>query len=177
MNLFIIILSFILFNENYIDGLNSEGSTCVDVLGTLKTIPNCDLQNYVKSETDYKQLTNDLTNYCSTSDTSKQNTLICCMLSYELKKACGLSGEALPSKAVYKIDSTSAEICGKKNVKLTSEWILKKITNNGKNDFGVTADDLCTKVTSDTNTLRLARFFYKVAPRVRQDDLSKQNKG
>jgi hypothetical protein len=177
MNLFIIILSLILFHGNYIYGLDSVRLTAIDVLATLKKIPNCDLSEFIKSNDDYKLLADDLNNYCTKSDTSKQYVLICRMVFYELKKACGLSVDSRPSKAIYRIEESSKEICNKKSIQLTNQWIWSKITNNGEKNIGINAEDLCTKVTSDTNTIRLARFFYKIAPRVRQNDLQKAKKG
>jgi len=178
MNLFIIILSLILFHENYIYGLDTEGLNGIDVLATLKAkVPNYDLHDFVKSDQDYKELTGDLNTYCSTSDTSKSYSLICNMIAYELTKACEISPGSRPSKAMYKVETTPTDICAKKNIQLTNEWIWNKITNNGEKKIGVNADQLCTKVTSDTKTLRLARFFYKIAPLVRKYDLSKQSKG
>jgi len=170
MNLFIIILSLVFFYGNYIYGLDSEGLTGIDVLKALKRIPNCDLSDFVQSEDDSKLLADDLKTYCTTSDTSKQYVLICRMVYYELKKGCKLSGSSHPSKAIYRTEESSKKICGKKPIQSTNQWIWEKITNNGENNIGVEAKDLCTKVTSDTNTIRLARFFYKIAPRVRHND-------
>jgi len=170
MNLFIIILSLVFFHGNYIYGLNSEGLTGINVLEALLKLPNCYLSDFVKSEDDSKLLADDLKTYCTTSDTSKQYVLICRMVFYELKKACKLSVNSRPSKAIYQIQESSKEICGKKSIPLTNEWIWNKITHNGEKNIGVKAEDLCTKVTSDTNTIRLARFFYKIAPRVRHND-------
>lgn len=178
MNFFLIILSLIIFDGNYIYGLETKGLNGIDVLATLKSnAPTCNLRDFVKSDQDHKKLNDDLSAYCSISETLKEYRLICRMLAYELKKACKLSSESRPSPAIYTTPETSADICKRKNVLLTNEWILSKITKDGGKKIGVNANDLCDKVTSDKNTIQLARFAYKIAPRLRQDDLSKQNKG
>ena len=97
------------------------------------------------------------------------------MLYYEVKKACGLSTEARPSKAVYRAKSTATQICQTKNIQLTNQWIWSKITNNGQKQIDGNSNTLCTKVTNDAEALRLSRFFYKIAPRIRQAD-SKRGK-
>jgi len=178
MNLFIIISALILFHGNYIYGLDTEELDGIDVLTTLKsTAPKCDLLTFVKTKTDYKSLTKDLSEYCSTSDSLKQYRILCHMLLYELTKACKLPEESRPSQALYTTDTSAETICRPKTIQLTNKWIWRRITNNGKKRIGVMSKGLCDKVTSDSNTIHLARFFYKIAPRVRQADLSKQNKG
>lgn len=175
MKLFIIILSAILFHRNYISGIESEELSSIDVIATLKAKdPDCKLQSFVISDDDYTKLESDLTTYCSTSDSTKQNALICRMVHYELEKACKLSIASRPTKSRYIIDNLSAEICKANNVPITSDWILNKITQNGKINIGVTAAELCPQVASNKDTLRLTRFFYKIAPRVRKSDVPKQ---
>jgi hypothetical protein len=179
MNLFIIISALILFHGNYIYGVDTDELDGIDVLTTLKsTAPKCDLLSFVKTKNDYKSLIKDLNEYCSTSDSLKQYRILCHMLLYELTKACKLPSDSRPSQAVYTTDIPAETICKPKKIQLTNKWIWRKITNNGKKQIGVTAKGLCTKVTSDSNTIHLARFFYKIAPHVRQADLSSnQNKG
>ena len=168
----------ILFYGNYISGADTEEFDGIDVLKVLKSrVPKCDLHSFVKTEDDYKSLTEDLNKYCSTSDSTKQYRILCHMLLYELRKACKLPADSRPSQAIYTTKDTAEKICKTRNLQLTNQWIWKRITNNGQKQTDVNFNDLCTKVTSDPNTLQLARFFYKIAPRVRQADLSKQNKG
>jgi len=178
MHFFIISLSLILFHGIHIYGLENDGLDAIDVLATLKkNVPNCDLHLFVKSDKEYQKLNEDLQTYCSGSETSKQYALICQMLAYELEKACGLPSNLRPTQAVYDIQLKASQVCGLKNVLFTSQWILNKLTNNGQKKISVNPDELCTKVTNDANTIRLARFFYKTAPRVRQTDLPKRDKG
>jgi hypothetical protein len=175
MNLFVIVLSLILFHGYDIYGLDNSELSAVNVIEKLKTkAPNCDLHSFVQSEKDYKTLIDDLNQYCSLSDSAKQYQLLCNMIYYELKRACVLPNELRPSKALYIAPTSSDAICRLKNIQLTNEWIFNKITSNGRKQINVKQTDLCKTVTTDPNTLRLARFFYKIAPRVRQADLSKK---
>ncbi|CAF1336661.1 unnamed protein product [Rotaria sordida] len=177
MNLLIIILSLILFYGNYIYGLETEELDGIDVLTKLKNIqPDCDLHDFLRVDDEYKTLTDDLRKHCSSSNSVKQHRILCHMLSYELEKACRLTPNLRPSKVIYATSRTPSQICNLNNILLTDEWIWHKITDGGQKKIGVNAKKLCTKVTSDTDTLRLARFFYKTAPRVRQVDSSKQSK-
>ncbi|CAF1036472.1 unnamed protein product [Rotaria sordida] len=177
MNLLIIILSLILFYGNYIYGLETEELDGIDVLTKLKNIqPDCDLHDFLRVDDEYKTLTDDLRKHCSSSNSVKRHRILCHMLSYELEKACRLTPNLRPSKVIYATSRTPSQICNLNNILLTDEWIWHKITDGGQKKIGVNAKKLCTKVTSDTDTLRLARFFYKTAPRVRQVDSSKQSK-
>ncbi|UJR29301.1 hypothetical protein I4U23_010515 [Adineta vaga] len=174
MNLFLIVLSLILFNGNLIFGANDDELEAIDVLATLKSSsPTCDLHFFVKNENDFKALNSDLAKLCPASGSKKQCRILCNMVAYELKKACKLDEKLRPSKVIYTNKMTAQEICNLKNIQLTNQWIFKAITNNEEKQIGVTAKDLCTKVTSDEDALPLARFFYKAATRVRQSELSK----
>ncbi|CAF1252736.1 unnamed protein product [Rotaria sp. Silwood1] len=177
MNLFIIILSLILFHEYYIYGLDAEELNGIDVLTQLKnTSPNCDLGDFLRNRNESKLLHDDLSKYCSLSDAEKQYRILCHMLSCELEIGCRLSTERRPSKALYAIQTSSKQICGKAKIQMTNKWIWNKITNDGQKQIGVESNALCPKVTSDTDVLRLARFFYQIAPLIRTADLSKTNK-
>jgi hypothetical protein len=172
------IISLILFHGIDIYGLETDGLDTIDVLATLKkNAPNCDLRDFVKTDKDRTKLNEDLEKYCSGSETTKQYALICHMLAYELEKACGFSAQSRPSPAVYDKLWTTSQVCEAKNVQFTSRWIFNKVSKNGQKKLGTNPNELCAKVTSDINTIRLARFFYKTAPLVRKADSSKQNKG
>ncbi|CAF3537949.1 unnamed protein product [Adineta steineri] len=176
MNLFLIFLALILFHENYIFGLETEEIKGINVLKKLKNdLPDCDLHDFVKSENDYKSLNDDLKTHCTTSASNKQFRTLCHMLCYELTVACKVPAESRPSKAIYTTKVTASELCGTKRIDKTNEWIAKKVLNSEQKQI-ISSNGLCTKITSDENALPLARFFYKIAPRVREADLAKQNK-
>ncbi|CAF2960104.1 unnamed protein product [Rotaria sp. Silwood2] len=178
MNLFIIIFTLILFHGNYIYGLETGELDGIDVLTVFKNkAGTCKLRNFVRSETDFTLLTDDLNKYCSSSDSVKQYRILCHMISYELEKACALPPDLRPAKPKYATNDSSAQICSMLNLNATNEWIWNRITNNGQKQIGVDSKNLCAKITADTDTLRLARFFYKIAPRVRNADSSQQGEG
>lgn len=175
MKLFIIVLSLILFYGPYIFGQESDTLTSVNVLEDLKEkFPDCKLEDLLFSDDDYQQLNDDLKKYCTTADSTKNYAIICRMLSYELKKACQLPAKDRPTKSFYKNINASEDICKKTYTPMTNQWIWNKITNNGQKDIGVKANALCTTVSTDKKTFRLARFFYKIAPRIRKSDPSNQ---
>ena len=176
MNFFVIILSLILFHGYDIYGLGNQELATVDVLEKLKAdAPNCELRGFVQSKKDYEELSADLKQFCS-SIQDKKYTLLCNMLYYEIKRACELPPASRPSPGLYDIQTTATDICNIKRIELTNDWILNKITNNGEIQIAATKKDLCKTVTSDASALRLARFFYKRAARVRQADLLKRGK-
>lgn len=177
MNLFLIVLSLIFFHGNSISGADDTELEAIDVVSTLKTSsPDCDLRTFVKHNEDYTAFVSDVKTYCS-SDSKKQNRLLCNMLAYELKKACRSDKSGRPSPVIYLRKSTPKEICFPSSIKATSEWILNALTKNGQKQIDVTADDLCQKVTNDETTFQLAKFFYRAAPHVRNADLAKTSKG
>ncbi len=173
-----LIISLILFHGINIYGLESDGLDPIDVLGTLKkNVPNCDLGGFVKTDSEAKILKDDLQKFCSGSETTKQYTLLCQMLAYELETACGLPQASRPSPALYNKPWTLSQICDLKNVEMTSRWIFNRVSKTGQKKLGTNPTELCVKVASDANTIRLARFFYKTAPFVRKADTAKQNMG
>lgn len=177
MNLFVIVLSLVLFYGSYIYALESEELSGVDVLAELEAkVPVCNLTRFVQTPNDYNELKADLQKYCAVSISLKQHRILCNMLSYQLQKACGLSEQRGPSPAKYTTKVSAQQVCLMRNMMATNLWIWKRITNNGNKQIGVTAEELCNRVASQPETLRLARFFYKTAPRVRVAD-TQNNKG
>ncbi|CAF5169592.1 unnamed protein product, partial [Rotaria sp. Silwood1] len=145
----------------------------IDVLTKLKnTSPDCDLRDFLINLNESKLLHDDLSKYCSSSDAEKQYRILCHMLSYELEIGCRLPTKSRPSKVLYAIQKSSKQICDKSNIQMTNKWIWNRITNDGQKQIGVESNALCPKVTSDTDVLRLARFFYQIAPFIRTADLS-----
>ncbi|CAM2709801.1 unnamed protein product [Rotaria socialis] len=174
-NSLVVILSLILFHGKYIFGLGTEKFKAINVLAKLNnTAAGCDLHDFLRLDSDFKNLSDDLTKYCSPSKLVKRFRILCHMLSYELEIACALPAKSRPSKALYTSNTSAKEICDRKNIQLTNQWIWDKLTNGGQKDIGITAKYLCDSVTNYTVTLRLARFFYKIAPLIRQADLSQQ---
>ncbi|CAF3428120.1 unnamed protein product [Rotaria socialis] len=177
-NSLVVILSLILFHGKYIFGLGTEKFKAINVLAKLNnTAAGCDLHDFLRLDSDFKNLSDDLTKYCSPSKLVKRFRILCHMLSYELEIACALPAKSRPSKALYTSNTSAKEICDRKNIQLTNQWIWDKLTNGGQKDIGITAKYLCDSVTNYTVTLRLARFFYKIAPLIRQADLSQQASG
>ncbi len=172
-----IILILILFSGIY--GLDRNQLIGIDVIGTLKEKnTSCDLRNFVKStngsENDYKTLIHDLTKYCSISNSIKLYRLLCRIILIELEIGCLLpkNSRRLPIK--YSISNTPKEICSMNRISETNSWIWGKLTSDEKKEIGPTSHNLCPILTSLNSTLRLARFFYKIAPRIIQIDLTKK---
>ena len=152
---------------------STEKPVPVDVLGQLKLkAPDCDLRRFVLSDNDSKVLTDDLTHYCCAEpkDLTKYSKVLCRMILYELKKACLLTGAAQPSPAKYDQPVPSDEFCKSKKILLTSNWIWKKLGIQEKNEWDLTQENFCSTLAAANETRRLVRFFYKIAPRVRQAD-------
>ena len=173
-NLLLISLTLIFFNGSIVFGLENPPLESIDVLEMLaKKSADCQLRAFVKSDKDHQKVNDDLKTYCSTS---KDYALICQMIAYELEKACQLPSNKRPSSALYDIQTDSTEICNKGGVESTDQWIAQKLSNPEKK-ITIDSKDLCQRVTTDPKTIQLARFFYKIAPRVRKADSSDQNKG
>ena len=179
MNLFIIIASLILFYENYIYGFETQELNGIDVLAALKSkVENCDLKSFVSSNNDYTLLVDNLKNYCSLEESVKQYRLLCYMLSYALEKACRLKDKSRLPKIEYATSLPSLEeICGKRWMTLTSQWIWNTITDHRRKQNDINSTNLCLAVTNNNSTRRLAAFFYKIGRVVRKADGSQQDKG
>lgn len=148
----------------------------VDVLGRLKSKhASCDLRNFVQatdnSDDEYKILVHDLTKYCSTSKSITLYDLLCHMILIELEIGCELSNNSRPYPVKYSTLLTSSEICSMNKIDLINNWIWQKLTADEKEEIGPTPVHLCRILTSSNSTTRLARFFYKIAPRIRRTDL------
>jgi hypothetical protein len=179
MNLFLIILIVFLFSGT--DGLDVNEPNGIDVLEALKTkTPSCDLHIFVQSTNtsnkEYQALINDLTKYCSNSESTKPYQLLCHMLLIELEIGCILPNISRPSPTKYTTSYTSRQICSLNKIQLTNSWIWEKLTSNEKNQIGLTSHNLCSKITSFKGTSRLVRFFYKTAPRIRRADTNNKRK-
>lgn len=173
-NLVLISLTLIFFNGCISLGLETAQLDSIDVLETLKKkVPDCQIRMFVKSDKDHQKLTDDLKTYCSTT---KEYALLCQMMAYELEKACQLPSTKRPSPALYDIKADSSDICTKGGVESTDQWIAQKLSNQEKK-ITIDSKNLCQQVTTDAKTIHLARFFYKIAPRVRKSDSSDPNKG
>jgi len=165
-----IILILILFSG--LDTLNGNETTSIDIFVQLKSKNiSCDLHDFVKStdnsDDEYKLLIQDLTKYCLNSSSYQ---LLCHMIYLELELACLLPNNFRPSPTKYTFDYRSKQICSINKIALTNEWIWGKLSSNEKKQIGSTSVNLCSKITSTNETLRLVKFFYKIAPRIRRFD-------
>jgi hypothetical protein len=179
MNLLKIILLLILFIGIY--GLHRNKLTGIDVLETLASKKiSCNFHNFIQStngsEDDYNMLIHDLKKYCSTSKSTTLYRLLCRMILIELEIGCLLPNNSRPSPIKYSIRYTSTEICSINRISLTNMWIWQKLTTDEKEEIGPTSIYLCPVLTSSNSTLLLARFFYKIAPRIRRADSFIENK-
>ena len=157
-------------------GAESTGSS--DLLAKLKAQdPSVDLHAFVQSDADLQSLTADLKQYCSSLDSTNKSQVLCQMIYIELTKAFKLPDKQRPSKTTYNVSWTAESICQIKKISLTNKWIWGLLSSEQRNMTGGDAETLCKQVTSSQETLRLARFFYKVAPRVRLADSSVANSG
>jgi hypothetical protein len=170
MNLWMIFL----FSGIY--GLQKNELTGINVIETLKAKNiSCNLRAFIQStgnlEDEYNILIHDLTTFCSTSKSTTPYRLLCHMILIELEIGCLLLNNSRPSPVKYAIPYTSAQICSMNKIALTNNWIWQKLTSDEKEEIGSTSFHLCPFLTSSNNTLRLTRFFYKIAPHIRRADL------
>ena len=176
-NIFLISLAVILFNGKNISGLETSPLDPIDVPAILeKKVPECKLRTFFIDKKDYKKFAEDIKTFCSTSN---KNPLICHMIAYEIEKACQIPNEPSkrPSPAHYDLPANLSEICGRSRISLTSKWILEKLSTNQQKTIPIQPKDLCAQVAADQDTIRLTRFFYHIATRVRTSDLADNNKG
>lgn len=176
-NIFLISLTLILFNGKNIFGLENSPLDPIDVPAVLeKKVPDCNVKDFFIDKADLKKFSEDIKAFCSTSN---KNPLVCHMIAYELEKACQIPNEPSkrPSPAHYDLQTNPSEICGKNRISLTSKWILKKLSINQQKTIPIEPKDLCAQVAADQDTIRLTRFFYHIATRVRTSDLPDNNKG
>jgi hypothetical protein len=169
----IIILSLFLFCG--ICGLNTDQSTGIDVLKTLKEKKiSCDLHTFVKSVDDsddeYDVLIQDLKKYCTNSESTKQYRVICHMILIEFEISCLLSNKSRPFPVKYTTAYTSAQVCSMNKIAYANSWIWKRLTSDERGEIGSTPMQLCPRLAALNDTLRLIRFFYKIAPRIRIAD-------
>ncbi|CAF4612373.1 unnamed protein product [Rotaria sp. Silwood1] len=173
MKLLVIILSFILLSHIY--GLNTDESTGINVLETLKAKNlSCDLHVFVNStgnsQKEYEVFINDLTQYCSNSESTKSYRVLCHMILIELEIGCSSLNKTQPLPIKYITSYTPDKICSINKILYINRWIWDKLKTNEKNQIGTTSIKLCSTITSFNETLRLANFFYKTASRIREID-------
>lgn len=177
-NIFLISLTLILFNGKNIFGSDNPPLDSIDVQAVLeKKVPDCKIRNFFIEKKDFQKFAEDIKAFCSTPN---KNPLICHMIAYEIEKACQLPNEPdqRPTPAHYDLQIKSSEVCGKNRVLMTSKWILNKLSTNLQTKIPIEPKDLCTQVTTDQDTIRITRFFYHIAARVRSaDSTDKNNKG
>ncbi|CAF3637434.1 unnamed protein product [Rotaria sordida] len=156
-------------------GLNTDESTGINVLETLQAKNlSCDFHIFVNStdnsENEYKVFINDLRQYCSNSKSTKPYQLLCYMILIELEIGCSLLKKIDSLPINYITSHTQTDICSTNNILYINRWIWKKLKSNEKNQIGTTSTQLCFTITSFNETLRLARFFYELAPFIREID-------
>ncbi|CAF1180074.1 unnamed protein product [Adineta ricciae] len=144
----------------------------VDVLGVLKEKKIvCDLHDLVtsvdKPEKEYNMFIHDLTKHCSESVTTDFTPILCRMISIALEIACTLPNTTRPAPVKYTPVYTPSQICSMHKIVYTNKWIWEQLTKKQKAQIGSSWVQLCPKLTSGNSTLRLTRFFYKIAPRIR----------
>ena len=137
---------------------------------------SCNLHDFVKTTNDsvdeYQLLTSDLKTYCTNSVSNQTSQLLCHMIFLELEIGCLLTNHSRPLPMKYSLFYTSKQICSLTKISLTDNWIWEKLSSNEKQQVGSSSINLCSHITSANETLRLARFFYKIAPRIRRFDLN-----
>ncbi|CAF0889316.1 unnamed protein product [Adineta ricciae] len=144
----------------------------VDVLRVLKEKKIvCDLHDLVtsvdKPEKEYNMFVHDLTKHCSESVTTDFAPILCRMISIALEIACTLPNTTRPAPVKYTPVYTPSQICSMHKIVYTNKWIWEQLTKKQKAQIGSSWVQLCPKLTSGNSTLRLTRFFYKIAPRIR----------
>ncbi|CAF2522265.1 unnamed protein product [Rotaria sp. Silwood2] len=173
MKLLVIILSFILFSHIY--GLNTDESTGINVLEILKAKNlSCDLHIFINStdnsQDEYNAFINDLTQYCSNSESTKPYRVLCRMILIELEIGCLFLNNTNPLPVKYITSYTPNKICSTNKILYINRWIWDKLKSYEKKQIGTASMELCFTITSFNETLRLVKFFYKIAPRIREID-------
>ncbi|CAF1389648.1 unnamed protein product [Adineta steineri] len=178
MNFLVIILSFILFfgiNSNDTD--DTSGIDVLDILKEKQT--SCDLHDFVigkeNSEKEYIALVYDLATYCSETESTSLSRILCRMILIELEIGCSLPNKSRPTPVKYINSYTSTQICSMNKIMYTNRWIWNKFTEKEKEELGASSAHICPKLTSVNSTLRLTRFFYKIAPRIRRAEALSTN--
>ncbi|CAF4055289.1 unnamed protein product [Rotaria magnacalcarata] len=161
-------------------GLDIDESAGINVLEALKaTNLSCDLHIFVNStydtEDNYKALIHDLTQYCSNSESTKVYQVLCRIIFIELEIGCSLLNRSRPLPIKYITSETSTKLCSKNKIIHIDRWIWKKLKLNKKEQMGSDLTKLCTNITSSNETIRLARFFYEIAPSIKRIDSYSSN--
>ncbi|CAF1306074.1 unnamed protein product [Adineta steineri] len=178
MNFLVIILSFILiFGIHSNDTDDTGGIDVLDILKEKQT--SCDLHDFVigkeNSEKEYIALVYDLATYCSETESTSLSRILCRMILIELEIGCSLPNKSRPTPVKYINSYTSTQICSMNKIMYTNRWIWLKFTEKEKEELGSSSAHICPKLTSVNSTLRLTRFFYKIAPRIRRVEASNTN--
>ncbi|UJR20476.1 hypothetical protein I4U23_023605 [Adineta vaga] len=170
MLVILIIFSFLLYSRIQTRDLNDEiGVNIFEVFKEKKI--TCDLRDFVTSadnpEREYNMLIHDLTKHCSTSVTANLAPILCRIILIELEIGCTLPNKTRPTPVKYTHSYTSEQICSMHKIVYTNKWIWEKLTKKERIQIGSSWTQLCPQLTSTNSTLRLTRFFYKMAPRIR----------
>ena len=154
----------------------------IDVMAKLSSkVPDCNLRSFVKQDKQFELLKADLSKYCSSktlkSDASIPSEILCRMIYSGLKGACKLPLSNRPIPTNYNQKITSARLCSIPNINVTNTWIWKKLGIESAFIDGINADNLCQNLMKNEDLIYLVRFFYKIAPLVREADLSGAGQG
>lgn len=150
----------------------------VDVLESLKNEGiSCDLHGFVTSsdnhgEKEYQTLRHDLDSYCSKSESTHLAAVLCRMILIELQIGCALANDTRPKPIVYSATYTPAQICSTNKIVHTNKWAWEKLTVRERARIGSSWVNLCAELTKANSTLRLVRFFYKMASAIRHAEAS-----
>ncbi|CAM4963319.1 unnamed protein product [Rotaria socialis] len=158
----------------------SNESAGINVLEALKAINlSCDLHIFVNSaddtEDNYKALIHDLTQYCSGSESTKVYQVLCRMIFIELEIGCSLLNQSRSLPIKYITSETPTKLCSMNQIMHINLWIWKKLKLNKEEQMGSALAKLCTNITSSNETIRLARFFYEIAPSIKRIDSYSRN--
>lgn len=176
---FFTLLALISFSNAYVLNQTEANNTYILELFKSKNI-TCDPHDFIVTiddlDNDYKLFLNDLNNVCSESQSDKASRLLCRIVFIELQMACLLPNSSRPTPVKYTLAYTASKICAMNKINLTNVWIWEKLSSAEQQELLPTSDQLCPTVTAKEENLFLAKFFYKIAPRIRRVDLMDSNK-
>ena len=153
----------------------TNNSTYIIQAAQLKNI-TCDLHDFIvrsdDADNDFKIFVKDLNNFCGDTQTNQVYQLLCRMLTIEFELACLLPNSSRPSPVKYTLPYTAKKICQMNKINLTNQWIWEKLSVKEQEEFAPTPVQLCPTITATEEVLLLAKFFYKIAPRIRRADIA-----
>ena len=179
MLFFFTLLALISFSDAI--GLNQTEANNTYILELFKSKNiTCDPHDFIvkidDSVNDYQLFLNDLNNVCSESQSDKASRLLCRIVFIELQLACLLPNSSRPTPVKYTLAYTANKICTMNKINLTNVWIWEKLSGVEQQELLPTSDQLCPTITAKEEILFLAKFFYKIAPRIRRADLGNSSK-